>query len=594
MRESLHAYRVLMALSFRAAPLHATFQLVTGVLMALTFPAAAYAGKLLVDAAVAGDLGGGLVAAVVASVAFAALLVVVFYYVDCVFAVFERAGGLASERLMRLMGGTDGLAHHERPDYLDRAHLIRERRQDLAASVNATAGVVRALVTLTASALLLARVHPALLLLPAVAAVSVVLGKRARDAEEKAEERTAEAERLRRHLFDVATSAEAGKEVRVFGLDAALLHRHHRTSGRVLAVRNRATWKAAALKSLDGVISGVAYAGAVAGVLLLAVDGAATPGDVVLVVGLASQLNNAVLAGVLYFVQFLRVLTMARRFVWLERYARGERRVPATPASVPERPRDGIAVREVSFAYPDSARPVLDGVSLHLPAGSVVALVGENGAGKTTLIKLLCGFYRPDRGRILVDGVDLADVPGDAWRARVSTAFQDYAHLEFLVRESVGVADLPRLEDRAAVGAALARAGATSVVDGLPRGLETQLGSVWDGGVELSGGQWQRLALARGLMRDGPLLVVFDEPTAALDPQTEHALFERFAAAARSGGHHGQVTLLVSHRFSTVRMADLIVVLDGGRVREMGSHDELMVAGGLYAELYRLQSRAYR
>src|SRR5690606_12048299 len=193
----------------------------------------------------------------------------------------------------------------------------------------------------------------------------------------------------------------------------------------------------------------------------------------------------------LYFMQFLRVLTLAKRFVWLERYARSARRVPAVPASVPARLRDGIAVREVGFAYPDSDRRVLDGVSLHLPAGSVVALVGENGAGKTTLIKLLCGFYQPDRGRILVDGVDLADVPGDVWRARVSAAFQDYAHLEFTVRESVGVADLPRLEDRAAVRTALARAGATSVVDGLPQGLETQLGSAWDGGVDLSGGQWQ-------------------------------------------------------------------------------------------------------
>ena len=592
MRETVHAYRVLMALSFRAAPLHATFQLVTGVLMALAFPAAAYGAKLLVDAAVAGDLARGGIATAVLALATAAGLVIGFYYVDCVFGVFERAGGLASVRLMRLMGGTDGLAHHERPDYLDQAHLIRERRADLAASVNATAGVLRALVTLLATAVLLARVHPVLLLLPAFAVVSVWLGKRAKDVDVAAEEATAEAERLRRHLFDAGTSAAAGKELRVFRLGRVLRDRHHDVSESVLRTRNRATWHGAALQSVDGVVTGLAYGGAVAVVLVQAVAGAATPGDVILVIGLASQLNNAVFAGVLYLASFLRVLTLAKRFVWLERYAARERRAPAAPAPVPERLRDGIAVSEVSFAYPDAGRPVLDRVSLHLPAGAVVALVGENGAGKTTLIKLLCGFYRPDHGRVLIDGTDLAQLPPAAWR--LSAAFQDFAQLEFAVREAVGVADLPRVDDRAAVGTALSRAGATSVVDGLPQGLDTPLGTRWDGGVELSGGQWQRLALARGLMRDDPLLVVFDEPTAALDPQTEHALFERFAAAARTGSAHGTVTLLVSHRFSTVRMADLIVVLDAGRVCESGSHAELMAAGGLYAELYRLQSRSYR
>jgi ABC-type multidrug transport system fused ATPase/permease subunit len=190
--------------------------------------------------------------------------------------------------------------------------------------------------------------------------------------------------------------------------------------------------------------------------------------------------------------------------------------------------------------------------------------------------------------------VDLARFGPAAWRGRLSAAFQDFASFEFLARETVGVADLPRIDDRGAVSAALERAGATGAVDALPQGLDTQLGTAWDGGAELSGGQWQKLALARGLMRGCPLLVVFDEPTAALDAQTEHALFERFAEAARAGSRAGTVTLLVSHRFSTVRMADLIVVLDGGRVREAGGHAELMAAGGLYAELYQLQSRAYR
>jgi ABC-type multidrug transport system fused ATPase/permease subunit len=216
-------------------------------------------------------------------------------------------------------------------------------------------------------------------------------------------------------------------------------------------------------------------------------------------------------------------------------------------------------------------------------------------------VKLLCRFYEPDGGRILVDGVDLGRFAVEEWRARVSAAFQDFSRFEFLVRETTGVGDRAHIEDRDAVQAALVRAGAADVPQALPAGLETQLGKAWEGGVDLSGGQWQKLALGRAMMRaqppgvcNTPLLVIFDEPTAALDAQTEHALFERFAEAAHSGMSAGAVTVLVSHRFSTVRMADLIVVLDRGWIPEQGSHQDLMRHGGLYAELYRLQSRAYR
>jgi ATP-binding cassette subfamily B protein len=218
-----------------------------------------------------------------------------------------------------------------------------------------------------------------------------------------------------------------------------------------------------------------------------------------------------------------------------------------------------------------------------------VAIVGENGAGKTTLVKLLSGMYRPTSGRILVDGVNLADMPSDAWRARLSGAFQDFFRFELTAGRSVGLGDLPRLDERPAVLAAVERAGAADVVERLAAGLDTQLGPTWDGGVELSFGQWQKLALARGFMRDAPHLLVLDEPTAALDAETEHALFERYAAAARGDG----ITILVSHRFSTVRMADSIVVLDGARVVESGSHESLMARGGHYAELYGIQAAAY-
>jgi ATP-binding cassette subfamily B protein len=229
-----------------------------------------------------------------------------------------------------------------------------------------------------------------------------------------------------------------------------------------------------------------------------------------------------------------------------------------------------------------------------LPAGSVVAIVGENGAGKTTLVKLLAKLYEPTSGSILVDDTPLARVPADQWRARLAGAFQDFFRFELRARHTVGLGDVPRMDDEPAVVRAIDRAGADDVIARLTSGLDTQLGPTWPGGVEVSFGQWQKLALARGFMRDDPLLLVLDEPTAALDAETEHALFERYAAAARDDGGDGRITILVSHRFSTVRMAGLIVVLDGARLVEMGTHDELMEHGGQYSQLYAIQAAAYR
>jgi len=201
-------------------------------------------------------------------------------------------------------------------------------------------------------------------------------------------------------------------------------------------------------------------------------------------------------------------------------------------------------------------------------------------------------MYEPSSGAIFVDEAPLDRMPAAEWRLRLAGAFQDFFRFEFTAQRSVGLGDLPRLDDGAAVACAIHRAGATDVVERLPDGLHSQLGPTWPGGQELSFGQWQKLALSRGYMRDRPLLMVLDEPTAALDAETEHQLFESYSEAARTTGVGG-ITILVSHRFSTVRMADLIVVLDGSRLAEVGSHDELMRRGGPYAELYRIQAASY-
>jgi len=203
-------------------------------------------------------------------------------------------------------------------------------------------------------------------------------------------------------------------------------------------------------------------------------------------------------------------------------------------------------------------------------------------------------MYEPTSGTIAVDGVPLRAMPADSWRARMSGAFQDFYRFEFTARHSIGVGDVAHMDEERAVGTAVERAGAGDVIAKLPNGLDTQLGPAWPGGVDVSFGQWQKIALARGFMRNDPLLLILDEPTAALDAETEHALFERYAASARSSSSRGRVTLLVSHRFSTVRMADLIVVLDGARVVETGTHEALMAKRGHYAELYEIQAAAYR
>jgi ATP-binding cassette subfamily B protein len=334
------------------------------------------------------------------------------------------------------------------------------------------------------------------------------------------------------------------------------------------------------------------------GAVVFVSSGLKAPAAQVLLVLAAGARLSAYIGATVGEIGFLRGFWMdgSRRLAWLEDYAASVAALGDQP--VPAEIKTGIRLEHVSFAYPGTSRLVLDDVSLTLPAGAVVAIVGENGAGKTTLVKLLAKMYEPSSGSILVDEAPLARMSASAWRERLAGAFQDFFRFEFRASHTIGLGDIPRLDDNFAVVAAIDRAGATDVIARLGAGLETQLGPTWPQGVDISFGQWQKLALARGFMRDQPLLLVLDEPTAALDAETEHALFERYAVAARgtpaNQNSSGRITVLVSHRFSTVRMADWIVVLDGARLVEMGTHDELMAKGGPYSELYGIQAAAYR
>lgn len=503
----------------------------------------------------------------------------------------DRVAVALESHVARLQATVSTIEHHERPDYLDRLSVLRDQvfaLDHLFMSLFSTVGwIIRLAVTIV----LLATISPWLILLLAFAIPTVVMATWRPGVERATEERVAAHNRLARHLFVVGTTAPPGKEVRVTGNGARLVAARRAAWEEWYAPVARQRWVSAAWNALAWATFGLAYVGAIVFVAE-GLDRAA--GAIILVLTAGGRLSQYVGAAV-GELGFLRGIWLdsSRRLTWLEDYATGLD--AGADAVAPARLADGIRFEHVSFSYPGTDRLVLDDVNLELPAGAVVAVVGENGAGKSTLVKLLCRMYRPDSGRILADGVDIARVPTAQWRARLSGAFQDFYRFELRALSTVGLGDEPRMDERPAVESAVARAGANDVIDRLALGLDTQLGPTWEEGVEVSFGQWQKLALARGFMRASPLVLVLDEPTAALDAETEHALFERYARASRDPDDtNGRITILVSHRFSTVRMADLIVVLDGARVVEVGSHEDLMARRGQYADLYEIQAAAYR
>jgi ATP-binding cassette, subfamily B, bacterial len=505
---------------------------------------------------------------------------------------FRDKVSIALERhVAQLQASVVTVAHQERPDYLDRLAVLRDQTfvlDHMYMSMFSTCGFVLRLAITVA---MLMSIDPVLLLLVLCAVPTVWTSSWRPAVERQARERGAQSDRLARHLFVATTTAAPAKELRVLGVNDAMAARRRSEWEHWYALTARARWVSAVWHTLAWAVFGLGY---VAAVVFVAEGLHASAGPVLLVLAAGARLSGYIGATV-GEIGFLRGVWLdgSRRLAWLEDYAATQ---SGGDLPAPDRLTDGIRVERLSFAYPGSSRLVLEDVDLVLPAGAVVAVVGENGAGKSTLVKLLAQMYAPTSGRILVDSVPLERIAPQDWRKRVAGAFQDFYRFELPAQQSVGVGDLPRIDDPGAATAAVGKAGAHDVVERLESGLDTQLGPSWADGVDLSFGQWQKVALARGFMRDEPLLLVLDEPTAALDAETEHALFQRYASAARSTStrESGRIMILVSHRFSTVRMADIIVVLDGSRVVEVGSHDDLMAADGQYASLYRIQAAAYR
>jgi ATP-binding cassette subfamily B protein len=597
MRDLMRSARTVFGFAYRADPVRSILVIISTIGAISLMSLEPLVLRVIADRALHHDTGGAIAAAVVMAVVWLATAMSGWFGFLLRRRVEEHTGLVISEEIMRLTSRIATIEHHERPEYLDKIELLRTDRESLALALGTLVYTLSIGVQLVIVAGLLASVSPALLVLPVFALPSLLLTARAQKIFELQRDAMAESTRAAEHIYTIATTPAAAKEVRVFGLAPELTQRYAGLWRPVVASRDRARRVGAGLNAIGWTVFGLGYVGAIAFAVARAVSGDLSLGGVLMTVTLAGRVNSIMSqsAGMVsYLAQQLKVVG---RYLWLVDHAAAveagqRRREDATP--VPERLVRGIDFESLSFSYPGTGAPVLTDVSLHLPAGSTVAVVGDNGAGKSTLVKLLMRFYEPESGRITVDGVDLSCFDIDAWRARTSGAFQDFVRYELVAGETVGVGDVDRLADDAAVYSALERASSRDVVDALDQGLATQLGRTFDG-VELSGGQWQKLALGRAMMRDRPLLLVLDEPTASLDPETEASLFDRYALAARAmAAETGGITVLVSHRFSTVRMADLIVVVDNGRVREFGSHSELVMLGGLYAELYELQARAYR
>jgi ATP-binding cassette subfamily B protein len=496
--------------------------------------------------------------------------------------------------LILFANGSPGIEHQERADYTDRLTIIREEMFQLQASLEALLTAFGLAVAMIETGILLALVNPILLALPLLSLPPLLTGRWAQNRLDRARDASAGEIRLSRHLFRQATSAGPAKKLRLFGLQSELRRRHaelwNNATKRLWRIHRSNT----VIRALGQLVFSVGYVLSVLLVVQGVINHHGTPGDVVLAITLAAQVNTQVSVGLGLVYNLQGMAKIIGRYHWLKELVAGDSRItPDRPT--PSRITKGIAFENVNFRYPGTDAVVLGGVDLELPAGSTVAIVGENGAGKTTLVKLLCRFYEPQEGQMLLDGVDIRRFEIKEWRERIASGFQDFARFELVARQAVGVGDLPQLDSEVAVEGALERAHASDMIGRLEHGLSTQLGKSYAEGTELSGGQWQKLALGRAMMREQPLLLVLDEPTSALDAQAEHELFERYAEnAKRVGAATGAITLFVSHRFSTVRMADLIVVVADGKVLESGSHTELLRLGGLYAELYDLQASAYR
>ncbi|MEU6173857.1 ABC transporter ATP-binding protein [Streptantibioticus parmotrematis] len=553
--------------------------------------------RMLIQSALDQHLREAVIATVGAALSYAVTIVGASARLNVVNLLDEAVGVDLDERILGLIAGLDGIEHLERPEYADRIALVRGSGDVIARCGWVLLDGVTMLVRLLVVLAILTMTAPVLLILVLLLVPALWLPRRGQRGVRAASVAVSQDVRRVEHIQTLLTEATPNMEVRIAGAGPRLLGDGREVWDRIIRTQARAQWRNAGLGITGWAVFVLGYVAALLFIVHDVASGREQPGDVLLLVTLTNTLR-AQAEGVMRSLQRTTDgMSALDAFLWLEDHAAAHRGTAGTAgvvARVPERLTDGITLSGVSFRYPGTDRWVFRGIDLRLPAGSTVAVVGEHGAGKTSLVKLLTKFYEPAEGVVTVDGVRLDEIPAEDWWSRTTANFQDFARFLFLVRESVGVGDLAAADRPDVLARAIADADAEGIVAGLPDGLDTQLGRVFDG-QELSTGQWQRIALSRAHMRTAPLLCVIDEPTASLDPRSEYAVYRRQMKLAKSlGERFGTVTLVVSHRFSTVQMADLIVVVEDGAVAEMGDHDELMALGGLYADLFRMQAAAFQ
>jgi ATP-binding cassette subfamily B protein len=476
MKETLRSAAWLLRMSWQQNRAKTSIAFVLIMSNALAAPLMAVSMKWLTNAALGGDTTGAGVAGFAVAVCVIGVLTLGHFAHMAYFELSEINQLTAEERIIALANGSAGIEHQEKADVADRLAILEQEIQQIQSGFYAVLALSSLAIAIGLTGILLALVNPVLLLLPLVALPPLVTGRRAQLIIDKSRDETAQDTRLAMHLFRLATGAGPAKELRVFRLQNEIKRRHAELWERTTRHLWRAQVKATALRAAGQLVFAGGY---VAGVLIVvndAISGHRSIGDVVLAITLAAQVNQQISAAVSLLHDLQRIARAYARFEWLEKYV-AEREPKVVDQAVPERLDDGIHFNDVAFKYPGTDRVVLAGVNLHLPAGSTVAIVGENGAGKSTLVKLLCRFYEPTSGTITADGSDLARIPLREWRDRIATGFQDFVRFEFVARQTVGVGDLPFVDDQPAVEAALDRAHAGDVIGRLEQGLSTHSAS---------------------------------------------------------------------------------------------------------------------
>jgi ATP-binding cassette, subfamily B, bacterial len=503
--------------------------------------------------------------------------------------LFVRRVQLEAERRLLAQASKVDIGHFDNSNWHDR--LARAKRDvswrpgDLTWSVLGLSGNI---VTIVLMASLLASLHYVLVVLAlAAAALSLALERRVTSRLYEFFYKETPEEREREYLGDLLAQPRTTKEIRAYVLADYLLGRHRNISEDLFSQRERMYRSGTRISMLSGLVTGTTLALAYLFVAVRGVAGTIDPGGVVLVIGAFTSVAGTLGQISSTFVavdQHTTFLDDYFSFLAIDPLVP----VPAAPRPVPTRLAKGIEFDDVTFSYPGGTGPAVAGLSLHIRSGELIALVGENGAGKSTLVKLLLRFYDADSGSVRVGGVDLKDLDPEALRNRIGVLFQDYASYELTIRENVVMGRPDVKVDDERVLEALRDSRSEWLVKKMPNGLDSKVGRLFEGGHDLSGGEWQRLALARIMYRDADIWIL-DEPTSSLDPEAEAGIFSELKENLR-----GRIGIVISHRFSTVRIADRIAVIDDGRVTELGTHEELVRAGGRYSQLFELQAAGYR